>query len=360
MEESKMLVKSDLESFESPSADSTNKSFVSFKKEGCKSPLSSWGSRRESEKCFSLSGELDYLGMIQNRSFDDGLLWEMDKTSYDEKVMNLHVTHLEQEIIKLKDQVENSENQVDDLWGELKWKEEELHNLKEFSEIEIYKLKAQIEESEAKKHDHEISKLVKQLDIANEKLKKSEDENTILRKELENKSCENNELHGQLIEAKENMAESDLELVSGRKHIQILENLVIIYEQEVQKLESKMLDSQDNFSLEKDELHFAIASLLKTKIELTSTLANCVFRNKELENKLRQYEAENMKQEELHATQQVVLQDENNYLWEELGKRTEDIEAVTKELYMVMIERDEANVKIDRLEAEICTLICEI
>ncbi|CAI8606800.1 unnamed protein product [Vicia faba] len=338
MEESKMLVKSDLESFDihlshsSPSADSTNKSFVSFKKEGCKSPLSSWGSRRESEKCFSLSGELDYLGMIQNRSFDDGLLWEMDKTSYDEKVMNLHVTHLEEEIIKLKDQVENSENQVDDLWGELKWKEEELHNLKEFSEIEIYKLKAQIEENE----------------------------NTILRKELENKSCENHELHGQLIEAKENMAESDLELVSGRKHIEILENLVIIYEQEVQKLESKMLDSRDNFSLEKDELHFAIASLLKTKIELTSTLANCVFRNKELENKLRQYEAEKLKQEELQVTQQVVLQDENNYLWEELGKRTEDIEAVTKELYMVMIERDEANVKIDRLEAEICTLICEI
>ncbi|CAI8606798.1 unnamed protein product [Vicia faba] len=332
MEESKMLVKSDLESFDihsshsSPSADSTNKSFVSFKKEGCKSPLSSWGSRRESGKCFSLSGELDYL----------------------------------EEIIKLKDQVENSENQVDDLWGELKWKEEELHNLKEFSEIEIYKLKAQIEESEAKKHDHEISKLVKQLEIANEKLKKSEDENTILRKELENKSCENHELHGHLIEAKENMVESDLELVSGRKHIQILENLVIIYEQEVQKLESKMLDSQDNFSLEKDELHFAIASLLKKKIELTSTLANCVFRNKELENKLRQYEAEKLKQEELHATQQVVLQNENNYLWEELGKRTEDIEAVTKELYMVMIERDEANVKIDRLEAEICTLICEI
>ncbi|CAI8598574.1 unnamed protein product [Vicia faba] len=233
--------------------------------------------------------------MKQNGA-DDGLLCER---SYDEEIMNLHVTHLEEEIIKLKGQVEKSENKVDDLSEKLKLKEEELHNLKEFSDKvvykskvglvvigsfccffylldllllwyslclflgfycifseklkskkeelrnlkefsdkEIYNLKAQIEECEAKKHVHEI---------ANEKLKISEDENEVLRKELESKSCETHELQGQLIEAEENMAESDLELVSGRKHIQILENLVIIYEQEVQKLKSKMLDSQDNF-----------------------------------------------------------------------------------------------------------------
>ncbi|XP_058753014.1 uncharacterized protein LOC131626201 [Vicia villosa] len=259
--------------------------------------------------------------------------------------MNLHVTHLEEEIIKLRDQVEKGENQVDELSEELKLKEEELRSLREFSEKEIYKLKAQIEESETKKHVHEISNLVEQLEMANEKLKTSEDENAVLRKELESKACETHQLQGQLIEAEENMAESDLELVSGRKHIQILENLVVIYEQEVQTLKSKMVNSQNKFSLEKDELHFDIASLFKTKIELTSTLADCEYRKSELEGKLRQYEAEKLKQEELHATTQ-----------KELRWRLQDLEAITKELCMVMIERDEANAKIDRLEAEICTL----
>lgn len=329
MEEKPKWLKSALEFFnihsspssESNSSDSHN-SFVSV--------ISSLNSKSESDKSLSLLGEENCLDMKPNRA-DDGLLWETDKTSYDEAIINLHITQLEQEIIKLKDQVENSENMVDDLWEELKLKDEELHNLKEFSDKEIYKLKAQIEESKARLN------LVEQLEI-------SEDENAVLRKEVEIKSCETHELQDKLIEAEEYIAESDFELVSRRKHIQILEKLVRIYKQEVQKLKSEMLDSLDTFSLEKDELHFDIASLLKTKIELTSTLADWEFRNNELESKLKQYEAE-----------KDILHDENGYLWEELDKRTQDVEAVNKELDMVMIERDEANVEIDRLEAEICS-----
>ncbi|CAL5183631.1 unnamed protein product [Lathyrus oleraceus] len=342
MEEKPKWLKPDLEFFNihsSPSSDSYN-SFVSVKKEGCESPIS-WNSKSESDKSLSLLGEENCLDMKRNRA-DDGLLWETDKTSYDEAIINLHIMHLEQEIIKLKDEVENSENMVDDLWEELKLKDEELHNLKEFSDKEIYKLKAQIEESKARLNIH-IPKRVCEITNLAEELEISEDENAALRKEVESKSCETNELQDKLIEAEEYIAESDFELVSGRKHIQILEKLVRIYEQEGQNLKSEMLDSLDTFSLEKDELHFDIASLLKTKIELTSTLTDCEFRNNELESKLKQYEAE-----------KVILHDENRYVWEELDKRTQDVEAVNMELYMVMIERDEANVKIDRLEAEIC------
>lgn len=236
MEEKPKWLKSGLEFFNihsSPSSDSYN-SFVSVKKEGCESPISSWNSKSESDKSLSLLGEENCLDMKRNRA-DDGLLWETDKTSYDEAIINLHITHLEQEIIKLKDQVENSENMVDDLWEELKLKDEELHNLKEFSDKEIYKLKAQIEESKARLN------LAEQLEI-------SEDENAVLRKEVESKSCETNQLQDKLIEAGEYIAESDFELVSERKHIEILEKLVRIYEQEVQKLKSEMLDSQDKFS----------------------------------------------------------------------------------------------------------------
>ncbi|KAI5405450.1 uncharacterized protein LOC127079547 [Lathyrus oleraceus] len=332
---------------------------IHLEKESCESPISSLSSESESDKSLSLLGEENCLDMKRNRA-GDGLLWEIDKTSYDDEIINLHITHLQQ-IIKLRDQVENRENMVDDLWEELKSKDEELHNLKEFSDNEIYKLKAQIEESEARLNIHipkrvcEITNLAEELEIANEKVKISEDENAVLRKEVESKSCETHELQDKLIEAEEYIAESDFELVSGRKHIQILEKLVRIYEQEVQKLKSEMLDSQDKFSLEKDELHFDIASLLKTKIELTSSLADCEFRNNELESKLKQYEAEILKQEEMHGTEKV-LHDENSYVWEELDERTQDVEAVTMELDMVMMERDEANVKIDKLEAEICTL----
>jgi len=105
---------------------------------------------------------------------------------------------------------------------------------------------------------------------------------------------------------------------------------------------------------EKDELNFDIASLSKMKIQLTSKLEYCESINKELENKLRKYEAEKLKQEEMHATQQMVLQDEISSL-KELGQRIHDIEDANRELDMVMIERDEADVKIDKLKVEICS-----
>jgi chromosome segregation ATPase len=60
-----------------------------------------------------------------------------------------------------------------------------------------------------------------------------------------------------------------------------------------------------------------------------------------------------LKQEELHATQQMVLQDEISSLREELCQRKHDIEASNKEFDKLMIEKDEANTKIDKLNAEI-------
>ena len=56
----------------------------------------------------------------------------------------------------------------------------------------------------------------------------------------------------------------------------------------------------------------------------------------------------------MHTTQKMVLNDEINSLREELDQRMHDVEVANKELDMVMIERDEANVKIIKHKVEIC------
>jgi hypothetical protein len=59
-------------------------------------------------------------------------------------------------------------------------------------------------------------------------------------------------------------------------------------------------------------------------------LEDCESRNNALENILREYEAKKVKQEELHTTQQMVLQDQIGSLREELGTRKRDVEAINR------------------------------
>jgi chromosome segregation ATPase len=310
-----MLLKSGLKplNMDFPPTSNGENSHVSSVKETCESPLSSWDSEPETDISFvvnygdaisegSLEGinlEEKYLEMEQENQFvgventDDGLLWQMDNRSYDEllkkfieneeelRVSNFKLQLSEQEIIKLKIQIDERENQLGNVREELKLKEEKLAKL-------------------------------------------------------------------------------ECQVFSGRNHIEMLEHLVkkykaikTIHEYRVQKLNSEMLDLKAKFSLKKDEIHYDIASLSEMNLQLISKLEKCESRNNELENKLRQYEAEKLKQEELHATQQMVLQDEISSLREELCRRKHDVEAANKEFDKLMIEKDEANTKIDKLNAEI-------
>jgi len=361
-----MLLKSGLRPLNidlSLSSDGDN-SPVASTKAGCETPLSSWDFEPENE----------FVG-VENT--DDGLLWEMDNRSYDELIKkliekeeelrdtNLKLQLSEEENIKLKVQVGNGEGQLDNVSDELNLKEKELSKQKEL--LEEFNLKEEKLQKQTGKlstyipeYVSNFTNLVKQPAVAGEKLK-SKVEIEVVRKELGSKSHEIHQLQGWLKVALENMAKSDLELVSERKRNQMLRDLVTIYEtnetnhkQEVQKLNSEILDLQAKFSLEKDELNFDIANLSKMKIQLTSKLEYCESINKELESKLPKYVAENLKQEEMHSTQQMVLQDGINSL-RELGRRTHDIEDLNRELDMVMIERDEADVKNDKLKVEICS-----
>ncbi|RHN40079.1 hypothetical protein MtrunA17_Chr8g0350851 [Medicago truncatula] len=128
----------------------------------------------------------------------------------------------------------------------------------------------------------------------------------------------------------------------------------VLQQRVLQKLNSHMFDLEAKFSLEKDELKNKwTCKMSEMKKQLTSKLEDCESRNSELENKLRQYEAEKMKNEELNATQQMALEDTICYLREELGQRKHEIEASKKGFDMLKIERDEGHVKIAELQAEI-------
>ncbi|XP_012571909.1 uncharacterized protein [Cicer arietinum] len=295
----------------------------------------------------------------------------------------------EEEIFKLKIQIEKSEGQLDNVREELKLKDEELYIRKELSEEQIFMLSIQIEKSEdqldkmreelklkgeelqkqtAELETHipdyvcRIAKLVDDLEIANEQLKISKDEIEVSRKELDNKSSETHQLEDQLKVAQKNMANLESELVEEEKQIQMLEELVKWYEAnetnrnlEVKKLTDKILVSEAKFASERDTLYSDIESLSDMKMNLNSKLKDSGSRNIELENKLRKCEAEKMEQEKLHESQQIVLQDDIRSLREELNQRRNDVEAVNKKFVMLMTERDEANAKIDKLNAEICS-----
>ena len=349
---------------------------------------------------------------IDNRSYENLLKKFMEKEE-EVRVTNLKLQLLEEENIKLKVQVESSEGRLDDLCEELKLKDKELHKQKELSEEEIFKLKIQIEKSEnqldnvseeLKLKEKELNEqkellaeeifnlksqferseyqlvnvqealnlkekelqkqtvnickitdLVKQCEVANENLKISEDEIEILTKELRSKSHNTHQLQSQLKAAQGNIAKLELELDSRKKGMHSLGELVRMHKKEEQKLMSEMHNWQTKFSSEKGKLNFNIASLSNMKIQLTSKLEDCESRNKELENKLRQYEAEKLKQEELHDTQQMILQDEVNSLREELGQKMDTIETVNKKLGVVTIERDDLDAKIDNLKEKICS-----
>ncbi|KAL5075358.1 hypothetical protein RYX36_014342 [Vicia faba] len=334
------------------SPNSNDNGFVVCGKDDCESPLSSRNSEFEVVE-------------IENTD-DDG--WEMDTRSYDELLKKfieneekLRVSYFkfqlsEQEIIKLKVRIENSESQLYNVREELKLKDEELHKQKkllgedifmlkiqienreiqldtvhellELSQEEVFKLKVQIEKSEfqlsnvkeewnmkeeemqkqiaefdthARECGDEIKNLMEQFEVANEKLELSKDEIEMLSEELNNKSFETRQLQNQLKVAQENVAKSEHWLVLKRSNIQMLSDILkkneTNHDLEVHQLKDRLVDLQACFSLEKEELHSKIRSLLENKIELTSKVEDWEIRNIQLENKLRQYETENLKQE---------------------------------------------------------------
>ncbi|KAL2339495.1 hypothetical protein Fmac_007435 [Flemingia macrophylla] len=336
-------------------------------KEGAGSPSSSSSSQTDS----------NHESPIVEEEKTDGKSWKIEDRSYDEllreflekeeelKVSNFKLQLSEEENIKLKIQIEKNEEQLDNAFEELTAAKEE--NV-EYEKGHILELQKKTSDLETQVSDccNKITKLVAQLELAEEQLKISNDEIARLKEELDSRSSGTRELQGQLEVAQENVTTLGSQLDSERKQIRELEDKFTWYkaietnhELELQKLKAEMLDAQAQFSLEKDQLHSDIVRLSEEKIQLVSRLEEYECRSNELEKNSRQSEEEKLKLEELLATKQMVLQGEISCLKEELELRRLDVEAVNKEFDrhkqkydMLMAERDEVNAKIHNLVAE--------
>ncbi|XP_058786633.1 protein NETWORKED 4B-like [Vicia villosa] len=252
---------------------------------------------------------------------------------------------------KLKNQIKECENQLDNVRGELNMKKKELQkrSVELGTRISEFVNKNTILRTRISESVNKNKNLMKQLEAADKKLKISTEEIAILQEELGSKSSMILQVECHIKEEKKNVEILKAEIETlVRKN----EENVINHQEELRKLISILFDLQ----AKRRYLNSDVESLSRQKQQLTSKLENCESKNKELEQKIKQYDAENLKQKKLHSTQLMLLQDEISYLRKKrVDERMNDVEASNKESEKVMIEIDEANVKIDKLKAEICS-----
>ncbi|XP_028796164.1 protein NETWORKED 4B-like [Neltuma alba] len=303
--------------------------------------------------------------VIENITYEE-LLRKFIKNAEELRISNLNIQISEKEIINLKNQMEKHKDQLDHVQNELKMREADL----EYERGQVLELQKQTAALETHVPDcfNKIAKLMEELEVAREQLKASNDEATRLQGELLSRSCDGTrDLPSQLEAAHENIAALEAQLDSGRKQVQELEDRITWHktnetkrELEMQKLKSEMLNAQEQISLEKSQLQSGIATLSEEKLQMDDRLKELESRSNILESKLEECEAEKLKLRELHATQQLLLEGEITRLKEELGQNICDIEALNKEFDrykhkydVLMTEKDEANARIHKLEAEV-------
>ncbi|KAK7353505.1 hypothetical protein VNO80_18954 [Phaseolus coccineus] len=341
-------------------------SSVASMKEGSRSPSSLTSSSSDSEQQIQIVGEEktnDISWESENRSYDE-LLKAFLKNEEELKISNFKLKLSEEQIDKLKIQIEKSDGQLNNALVESQVKEENL----EYEKGQVLELQKKITHLETHVSDStvKIEKLVSQLKLAEEHLKISYDEIAKLKEELNSRTSGSQELQDQLEVSVQKVVRLECQLDSERKQIRDLEDMLTWYkdnetnyEVEVQKLKDEMLDAEAQFSLVENQLHSDIACLSQENIQLAYRLEEYESRSNILENKSRQFEAEKIKIEEQLVSQQTVLQGEISCLKEELDQRRHDVEAMNKEFDkhkqkydMVMTEKDEAKAKIHNLMAE--------
>jgi len=341
-------------------------SSVASMKEGFRSPSSSSSSSSDSEQQIQIVGEEktnDISWESENRSYDE-LLKAFLRNEEELKISNFKLKLSEEEIEKLKIQIEKSEGQLNNALVESEVKEKNI----EYEKTQVLESQEKITHLETHVSDCnlKIEKLVAQLKLAEEHLKISNDEIAKLKEELNSRTSGTQELQGQLEVAVQKVVSLECQLDSERKQSRDLEDRLTWYkdnqtnnELEVQKLKAEMLDAEAQFSLVENQLHSDIASLSQENIQLGYRLEEYESRSNILENKSRQFEAEKLKIEEQLVSQQTDLQGEISSLKEELDLRRHDVEAMNKKFDMhkqkydmVIIEKDEAKAKIQNLVAE--------
>lgn len=128
----------------------------------------------------------------------------------------------------------------------------------------------------------------------------------------------------------------------------------------VKALKLAMLNAEENFLIEKSNLHSNISSLSERENMLEVRLRELELQGKSMEDKLRQCETEKMELQLLHDTHRMGLEAESRQLKVELDDRNGRIEALNKNLDnlkfkydMLVAEKGGLNAKVNKLTADL-------
>ncbi|CAN0877184.1 Protein NETWORKED 4A [Linum grandiflorum] len=186
------------------------------------------------------------------------------------------------------------------------------------------------------------------LNVANLRLEKSEEEVLWLKNEIKLRDAELEMERRRVLELESLKAE----LSSERKQVRELGELNSSYENrlsdrdaEVKALEVSLSSMEETYRVERSRLETSIAELESLQTSL--------------EGKLTQSEAEKMEMKAMHDAREIQLQMEISRLKEDLENRGEQLEGLNKSFDvfkhkhdMVATEKDELNAKMDTMRAE--------
>lgn len=258
------------------------------------------------------------------------------------------------------------ENELSSMKEKLQTREADFEQEK----IRVSELQKQIVELETRTSDtaNEIGRLLGELEVTTERLKGSDEENAKLKHELSEKVSEGvYEMQGHLEMAQEDIAMLEAQLDSERKHVSELQDRIEKYntdvvarDLELVELKSAFHEAQEQFSLEKEDLHVHISSLYVNQTILETRLEEWELKYKNLEDEVRQRQTDKLEMEKMHVEQEMVLQGEISRLKVELAERGRHVEAVNKDFDkfklkydMLMAEKDELNAKVHNLMANV-------
>ncbi|MED6137029.1 hypothetical protein PIB30_061185 [Stylosanthes scabra] len=293
------------------------------------------------------------------------LLKKYNNSEGENRVKGLELFLAGQKNHLLVDQYEKCKGELDNVRKELKLKVNDLECAKG-QVLELQKQKAKLE-THVPDCCNKIAYLMKQLEETKQQLKTSNDELVRVREELGTRMSEKHELQAQLEVAKENTATLECQLDSGRKQILELEERISCYKANetkharvVKRLKDDMLNSEKLVNWEREQMQSNIDNLSEIQKKMGSAINEWKDRGIYLQNQLVEFEAEKLRVQEQHATEQKALMGEISCLKEELDQRRHDIEAFNMDFDkhklkydMLATERDEGNAKIDKLTAEI-------
>lgn len=298
------------------------------------------------------------------------LIARIIKYEEESRISNLKLQLSEQEVSRLKSELEKNESFIalaSNVNVQLEAAKKEIEMRDDVLEVEKargFELQKLVAETEAhvSQLNSEIEMLNKELEANRDKLKGSDAEILKLKEIIK---C-NQDAQGQLKLSEENIAILEDKLASERRLIMDLEEMIVRLradlcsrDNEVKELKIALCDAQDSLTFEKARLQSDVIRLSEKEMLLETRLKEWELHGKALEDKLRQCNAEKMEMKAFHDMKEVERQGEISRLKVDLATRGEHVEALNKNLDshkfnydMLVAEKDGITAKLDSLRAE--------